>query len=77
VPGSVATPIARAIGRAASPILPAQRRMAARAIRIVPAEAHKEGEAEFLMIKDGLICFEGDANALRHSQDAYLKTFLS
>jgi KDO2-lipid IV(A) lauroyltransferase len=30
VPGSVATPIARAIGRAASPILPAQRRMAAR-----------------------------------------------
>lgn len=30
VPGSVATPIARAIGRAASPLLPAQRRMAAR-----------------------------------------------
>jgi phosphatidylinositol dimannoside acyltransferase len=30
VPGSVATPLARAIGRAASPLLPAQRRMAAR-----------------------------------------------
>ncbi|MDQ1508418.1 MAG: phosphatidylinositol dimannoside acyltransferase [Actinomycetota bacterium] len=30
VPASIATPIARAIGRAAAPILPAQRRMAAR-----------------------------------------------
>jgi len=30
VPGSIATPIARAVGRAAAPILPDQRRMAAR-----------------------------------------------
>jgi lauroyl/myristoyl acyltransferase len=30
VPGSIATPIARAIGRASAPLLPAQRRMAAR-----------------------------------------------
>jgi phosphatidylinositol dimannoside acyltransferase len=30
IPGSLATPIARAIGRAAAPLLPAQRRMAAR-----------------------------------------------
>jgi phospholipid/cholesterol/gamma-HCH transport system ATP-binding protein len=47
------------------------------AIRIVAAEEHKEEEAEFLMIKDGLICFEGDADALRQSQDQYLRTFLS
>ena len=47
------------------------------AIRIVPAGEHKEEEAEFLMIKDGFICFEGDADALRNSQDEYLRTFLS
>jgi phospholipid/cholesterol/gamma-HCH transport system ATP-binding protein len=46
-------------------------------IRIVPAVDDKEREAEFLMLRDGLIVFEGDADALRHSPDAYLKTFLS
>jgi phospholipid/cholesterol/gamma-HCH transport system ATP-binding protein len=46
-------------------------------IRIVPAERHKEKEAEFLMLRDGLIVFEGDADSLRRSQDEYLKTFLS
>ncbi len=46
-------------------------------IRIVPAEAHKEQEAEFLMLRDGLIVFEGDANRLRESRDEYLRTFLS
>jgi phospholipid/cholesterol/gamma-HCH transport system ATP-binding protein len=47
------------------------------AIRIVPAERHKEQEAEFLMLRDGLIVFEGDADALRSSDDDYIKTFLS
>ena len=46
-------------------------------IRIVPAERSKEKEAEFLMLRDGLIVFEGDADALRRSQETYLKTFLS
>ncbi len=46
-------------------------------IRVVPAERHKEKEAEFLMLRDGLIVFEGDADALRSSDDEYLKTFLS
>src|SRR5579872_3801384 len=46
-------------------------------VRIVPAEEHKEEEAEFLMLRDGLICFEGDAQALRTSKDEYLQTFLS
>ena len=46
-------------------------------IRIVPADPDKEREAEFLMLRDGRIVFEGDADALRHSKDEYLKTFLS
>jgi phospholipid/cholesterol/gamma-HCH transport system ATP-binding protein len=46
-------------------------------IRIVPAERTKEQEAEFLMLRDGLIVFEGDADALRNSDDEYIKTFLS
>ncbi len=46
-------------------------------VRIVPASADKEREAEFIMLKDGLICFEGDADALRTSTDPYLRTFLS
>ncbi|MGE5245820.1 MAG: ABC transporter ATP-binding protein [Betaproteobacteria bacterium] len=46
-------------------------------VRIVPASADKEREAEFIMLKDGLICFEGDADSLRHSADPYLRTFLS
>jgi phospholipid/cholesterol/gamma-HCH transport system ATP-binding protein len=46
-------------------------------IRIVPAERRKEQEAEFLMLRDGLIVFEGDADSLRRSNDEYLRTFLS
>ncbi len=46
-------------------------------VRIVPASPDKEREAEFIMLKDGLICFEGDADALRHADDPYLRTFLS
>lgn len=46
-------------------------------VRIVPATPEKEREAEFIMIRDGLIVFEGDADALRHANDPYLKTFLS
>ena len=46
-------------------------------IRIVPADDQKESEAEFLMLRDGLLVFEGDSDSLRHSQDAYLQTFLS
>jgi phospholipid/cholesterol/gamma-HCH transport system ATP-binding protein len=46
-------------------------------VRIVPATPAKEREAEFIMIRDGLICFEGDADALRNSRDPYIQTFLS
>jgi phospholipid/cholesterol/gamma-HCH transport system ATP-binding protein len=47
------------------------------AIRIVPAERHKEQEAEFLMLRDGLIVFEGDADSLRSCDDEYIRKFLS
>ena len=46
-------------------------------VQIVPATPEKEREAEFIMLKDGLVCFEGDAEALRNSTDSYLRTFLS
>jgi phospholipid/cholesterol/gamma-HCH transport system ATP-binding protein len=46
-------------------------------IRIGLADREKERETEFLMLRDGLIVFEGDAEALRNSKDEYLKTFLS
>jgi phospholipid/cholesterol/gamma-HCH transport system ATP-binding protein len=46
-------------------------------VRIVPAEESKAREAEFIMIKDGYLVFEGDADDLRNSKDEYLRTFLS
>ena len=46
-------------------------------IRIVPADDRKESEAEFLMLRDGRLVFEGDADRLRGSTDPYLQTFLS
>jgi phospholipid/cholesterol/gamma-HCH transport system ATP-binding protein len=46
-------------------------------VQIVPATAEKEREAEFIMLRDGLIVFEGDAVALRESTDPYIKDFLS
>jgi phospholipid/cholesterol/gamma-HCH transport system ATP-binding protein len=46
-------------------------------IEVGPAEAHKEGEAEFMMLRDGLIVFEGDAAALKASTDEYIRKFLS
>jgi phospholipid/cholesterol/gamma-HCH transport system ATP-binding protein len=46
-------------------------------IRIVPADEKKAEEAEFIMLKDGRIHFEGHAAELRASTDPYLKAFLS
>jgi phospholipid/cholesterol/gamma-HCH transport system ATP-binding protein len=46
-------------------------------VSIVSATREKEREAEFIMLKDGLIIFEGDADALRASTDPYIQTFLS
>lgn len=47
------------------------------AVRIVQAPPEKRDECEFIMLKDGVICFEGNADELRQSPDPYLQTFLS
>ena len=46
-------------------------------IRIEPADEKKSEEAEFIMLKEGRIHFEGHAAELRRSTDPYLKAFLS
>ena len=46
-------------------------------VRVVPATPEKSEEAEFIMLKDGGICFEGSAEEFKHSTDSYLQTFLS
>lgn len=48
-----------------------------RDIRISQADERKADEAEFIMLKDGVIVFEGNAAELRASQDPYIRTFLS
>ena len=49
------------------------------AIEIVSADTQKCEEAEFIMLKDGMIAFEGNAGELRAAsgRDPYLKAFLS
>jgi phospholipid/cholesterol/gamma-HCH transport system ATP-binding protein len=44
---------------------------------IVPADAQKSGEAEFIMLKDGVVYFEGNAAELRAAKDPYIRAFLS
>jgi phospholipid/cholesterol/gamma-HCH transport system ATP-binding protein len=46
-------------------------------VSIRPATPEKEREAEFIMVQDGNIVFEGDADALRQSKDPYILNFLS
>jgi phospholipid/cholesterol/gamma-HCH transport system ATP-binding protein len=45
--------------------------------RIRRASAAKCDEAEFIMLRDGLVSFEGNAAELRASRDEYIRTFLS
>jgi phospholipid/cholesterol/gamma-HCH transport system ATP-binding protein len=46
-------------------------------VDIVRATREKEREAEFIMLRDGFIIFEGDADALRSANDPYIRSFLS
>ena len=46
-------------------------------IEVVAADARKSEEAEFIMLKDGVVGFEGTAAELRASADSYIRTFLS
>ena len=53
------------------------RRDAAGGIEIVEAAEAKIEEADFVMIREGQVAFEGSAADLRRSRDPYLQTFLS
>jgi phospholipid/cholesterol/gamma-HCH transport system ATP-binding protein len=46
-------------------------------VDVVPATREKQRETEFIMLRDGVIVFEGDADTLRRSDDPYIQTFLS
>jgi phospholipid/cholesterol/gamma-HCH transport system ATP-binding protein len=46
-------------------------------IHITQADAHKADEAEFIMLTDGVVGFEGNASELRASKDPYIRQFLS
>jgi phospholipid/cholesterol/gamma-HCH transport system ATP-binding protein len=46
-------------------------------VEIRPATPEKERETEFIMLRDGVIIFEGDAKALRESTDPYIVDFLN
>jgi len=48
-------------------------------VRFERASAHKADEAEFIMLRDGKIAFEGNATELREVQnrDPYIQAFLS
>jgi phospholipid/cholesterol/gamma-HCH transport system ATP-binding protein len=48
-----------------------------RAIQIAQADAQKADQAEFIMLKDGVVAFEGNAGELRASSDPYIREFLS
>jgi phospholipid/cholesterol/gamma-HCH transport system ATP-binding protein len=46
-------------------------------LEILKADQHKSAEAEFMMLRDGLVVFEGNAHELRASRDPYIQDFLS
>ena len=46
-------------------------------VEFTPADAQKADEAEFIMLKDGVVCFEGNATELRVSKEPYIRQFLS
>lgn len=52
-------------------------RTASGAIEMVAAREQKLEQADFVMLKDGQIAFEGSAADLRSSSDPYLQAFLS
>ena len=46
-------------------------------VQILDASPEKERLTEFIMLRDGVIVFEGDAMTLRRCTDPYIQTFLS
>jgi phospholipid/cholesterol/gamma-HCH transport system ATP-binding protein len=45
-------------------------------VQIVPVSKERAHMSTFLMLKDGKVAFEGSLDALRSSDDAYLRSFL-
>ncbi len=45
-------------------------------VDIAAATREKEREAEFIMLRDGFVLFEGSADEMRRSRDPYVRTFL-
>jgi phospholipid/cholesterol/gamma-HCH transport system ATP-binding protein len=52
-------------------------RVAGGAVRLEAADERKADEAEFIMLREGVVAFEGSATELRASTDPYIRTFLS
>jgi phospholipid/cholesterol/gamma-HCH transport system ATP-binding protein len=46
-------------------------------LRIVPCSQEKAEQAEFMLLKDGRIYFDGTAGELRASEDPYIRRFLA
>ena len=46
-------------------------------VEFTQADPQKADEAEFIMLKDGVVCFEGNAKELRAASDPYIRQFLS
>jgi phospholipid/cholesterol/gamma-HCH transport system ATP-binding protein len=46
-------------------------------IAFEPAAPEKIAQCEFMMLREGVVIFEGDANAFRHAPDPYIQNFLS
>jgi phospholipid/cholesterol/gamma-HCH transport system ATP-binding protein len=46
-------------------------------VELVAAEERKTDEAEFMMLKDGEVIFEGNVHELHASKDPYIRSFLS
>ncbi len=46
-------------------------------VEILVADGAKADEAEFIMLRDAALAFEGNATELRESPDPYLRSFLS
>ena len=49
----------------------------AQGVEFRQAAEHKANEAEFIMLKDGRVHFEGNSRELRATRDEYVSTFLS
>lgn len=49
----------------------------AKQMRPLPPDAHGEVSMNFLVLRDGKVIFDGDAQELSHSQDEYIREYIS